>query len=221
MRLHYFTLKKADLTIVTNDYLSQLVKLAGGNPFVLPDMLPKLNVRNPISLKGKRNLMMISSFGLDEPIYEVIEAMKDFAKDDICLYITGNYKKLDPNLPKKSPSNITFTGFIPEQQFIDMLFSVDIAMALTTSDYCMLCGCYEVVAAEKALVTSDKEALKDYFDGAVFVDNTSPDISKGIREVINNLNYYTGQSKKMNSEISQKWERLYDDLESYLSKYPV
>lgn len=222
MRLHYFTLKKADLTIVTNNYLAQLVELAGGNPFVLPDMLPsELNPKQKIYLKGGRNILLISSFGLDEPIYQVIEAMKDFIEDDSYLYITGNYKKLDAKLPEKVPPNIIFTGFIPEQQFIDMLFSVDAAMALTTSDYCMLCGCYEVVSAQKPLIASDKKVLKDYFDKAVFVDNSSLGISKGIREVINNLDYYTDQSKKMNKEISRKWEKLYDNLESYLPQHPI
>jgi hypothetical protein len=185
-------------------------------------MLPSgLNPSQKKDLKGKINILLISSFGLDEPIYEVIEAMKDFIDDDIYLYITGNFKKLNAELPEKGPSNVIFTDFISDQQFVDMLFSVDIAMALTTSHYCMLCGCYEVVAAEKPLITSDKEVLKDYFDKAIFVDNTSSGISKGIRKVINNLEYYSNQSKKMKKEISQKWEKLYKKFESSLPHNPV
>ena len=218
IRLHYFTLKYADLTIVTNNYLAGLVKKSGGNPFVLPDALPELTNRQKIKLEGGKNILLISSFGLDEPVYQVVEAMKDFVNDNVYLYITGNYKKMDAGLLKKTPPNIIFTGFMPDQDFIDMLFSVDIAMALTTSDYCMLCGCYEAISAQKPLITSDKKVLKDYFNKSMFVGNSPVGIAEGIREVIKNLDYYTVQSKKMNKEISSLWGKLFNNLESLLAQ---
>ena len=162
-KMHYFTLRYAHLTIVTNDYLADLVKKSSGNPFVLPDALPALKVKNKIKLKGENNILLISSFGLDEPVHEVIEAMKGFVNDDVYLYITGNYKKLDTYLPDKTPPNIIFTGFIPDQDFIDILFSVDAAMALTTSDHCMLCGCYEAISAKKALDNFKQKGVERVF----------------------------------------------------------
>lgn len=219
MRLHYFTLKWADLTIVTNDFLAGLVKKAGGNPIVLPDVLPEFKPSKVIPLKGDKNILMISSFGLDEPIVETIEAMKGFIKDNIYLYITGNYKKLDSEIIANVPPNVVFTGFIPDLEFFNMLYSVDAAMALTTSDYCMLCGCYEIVSAKKPLITSDKEVLREYFKEAVFVSNSIPGISEGIRTVTNNIDYYVSKSINMNEEISLCWEKLYNDLVCVLNRF--
>jgi len=218
MKLHYFTLKRADLTIVTNDFLAQLVRKAEGRPFVLPDKLPELTPRQSIKLKGRINILMISSFGLDEPVYEVIDAIKKLGRDDVYLYITGNYKKLDVNLPTKTPTNIIFTGFIPEQQFIDMLFSVDAVMALTTSDYCMLCGCYEAVSANKPLITSDKTVLREYFNGAVFVDNNSQGIENGFRSVLKNLEKYKSKIIFLRKRLTLRWDRLYRNLEREILK---
>ena len=219
MRLHYFTLKWADLTIVTNDFLADLVRTAKGTPFVLPDMLPELVFRKPIKLKGKKNFMLISSLGLDEPIDEILKAMRMIDETDVCLYITGNYKKRDPDLPYKAPENIVFTGFVSDELFFDMLFSVDAAMALTTSDYCMLCGCYEVISAEKPLITSNKKVLKDYFTKALFVDNTAKDICNQIVEILKNLDVAKRNSVIMKNEISLKWDKMYNELEKILSKF--
>lgn len=218
MRLHYFTLKWADLTIVTNDFLANLVIKAQGTPFVLPDMLPDISKKSNVDVSCKFNILLISSFGLDEPVIEAMEAIKSFKGNDVCLYISGNYTKLDPNLPKTSPSNIKFTGFLPDQDFIDLLFSVDAAMALTTSDYCMLCGCYEAISAEKPLITSNKIVLKDYFSKAFFVESSVDSIKKGIKTLIDNKVFYENSSKTMKSELNEKWHERYLTLESELER---
>jgi len=212
MRLHFFTLKHADLTIVTNDFLADLVKKSKGRAFVLPDKLPDLSPTESYALKGKFNILMISSFGLDEPISAVLEAMRQI-ENDIWLYITGNYRKFDPVLRSKVPANVYLTGFISEQSFVNMLSSVDAAMVLTTSDYCMLCGCYESVAAEKPLITSDKSVLSTYFSAAVFVDNSPEDIRKKIRDIVDNVEGYTENIIQMKNEIIKNWEQKYLNLE--------
>ena len=216
MRLHYFTLKWADLTIVTNDFLADLVRKAEGRAFVLPDSLPEIKPCKKVELAKSRNLLMISSFGLDEPIYEVIEAIAGFENEDVCLYISGNYKKLDAKLPEKSPENVKFTGFLPDQDFIDLLFSVDAAMALTKSDYCMLCGCYEAISAEKPLITSKKKVLTDYFTNAIFVDSTVDDLRGGIQYLFEKIDMHREKCIIMKSELETSWNKRYDALEDLL-----
>ncbi len=92
--LSNFTIKHADLTIVTNKYLGNIVKSKNGRPFILPDKIPTLSFTEKIELKGKNNILLISSFGYDEPIKEVLDAMKKFRQKDFYLYITGNTDKL-------------------------------------------------------------------------------------------------------------------------------
>jgi len=216
--LHRFTVQYADFTIVTNEFLANIVRQLKGRPFVLPDMIPRLLQTETVALKGKQNILLISSFGEDEPIEEVIEAMKQVNQEDTFLYITGNYKKLDELTYKAAPSNIVFTGFLGEEEFINILFSVDAVMVLTTADYTMLCGCYEAVSANKPLITSNKGVLTEYFEGAVFVDNSAKDICNAIREVIRNVDLYKDRISNLKERLDCEWEERFVTLENHLAR---
>lgn len=215
--LHWFTIRCADLTIVTNKYLANLVRDLRGTPFVLPDIIPGFAATESIQLKGDRNILLISSFNKDEPIREVIEAFRRPQMKDYYLYVTGNYKKLNESVRQSAPPNVIFTGFLEEQEFINMLFSVDIVMVLTTADYCMLCGCYEAVSACKPLITSDKEVLREYFEEAVFVSNTAEGISKGVMQTIEYFPAYKDKICELKKRLTCKWEEKYARLEDRLS----
>lgn len=210
--LNQFTLRTADLTIVTNEHLASLVRSYGGKPFVLPDPIPILKKVNSPKLAGDKNIVLISSFGLDEPIQEAIEAMRDIADNRVCLYITGNFKKCDENLFAKVPDNVVLTGFLSDQDFVDLLFASDAIMALTTADYCMLCGCYEAIAAKKPLITSDKRVLKDYFINAFFTANNRKDIRHAVLTVLDELGKRTIESEHLNTMLRIKWNIMFLDL---------
>jgi len=211
--LHSFTIKYADITIVTNSFLADLVTELKGNPYVLPDMIPDLSSTQKKNLKGRFNILLISSFGSDEPISEVLDAIRSVNINNVIIYITGNTNKLDKTIVQTAPPNVIFTGFLEEQDYINMLFSVDAIMVLTTSDACMLCGCYEAISACKPLITSNKDVLREYFTEAVFVDNTSSGISGGIKKVIENRAYYQDRIKELKEKIIPEWEKQYDNLE--------
>lgn len=216
--LHRLTIRLADLTIVTNDFLGALVKRLKGKPFVLPDKIPDLTKTQEIELKGKYNILFISSFGDDEPIREVLAAIQDFEARNVFLYITGNYKKLDSMTLRSAPSNVVFTGFIEEQEFANMLFCADAIMVLTTADHCMLCGCHEAVSVCRPLITSDKEVLREHFKEAVFVDNTIKGISDGVNQVLENMEMYRKKMSHLKDSLTAQWDERYTDLESQLSK---
>lgn len=214
MKLHYLTLKNADLTIVTNEYLSILVNKNGGKAFVLPDKLPTFRQPRILELSEKStNILMISSFGKDEPLLEVFKAMSQLeGTSDVRLYVSGNYKKVEDYILKQRPQNVTFTGYLSDQDYIDLLFSVDGVIALTTSDYCMLCGCYEAVSAEKPLITSHTEVLIKYFYNAIHVKNDAKSISNAIIEIDNKLSEYANNTKKMKESIETTWARHFKKL---------
>lgn len=219
--LHYFTVRTADLTIVTNIYLAKIVKDLGGKPFVLQDKLPEINCSKKLRLKGKKNVLLISSFGKDEPIEEVLLALQDPAFADIILYISGNFKKLTPSIREMAPPNVIFTGFIDETDFIDLLCAVDAVMALTTSMYCMLCGCYEAVSSLKPLITSKKKVLQEYFTGAVFVSNTSQGIASGLKKVLEHPDFYKRKIELLNRRLQREWCETYHSLEVRLAEIPA
>jgi glycosyltransferase involved in cell wall biosynthesis len=206
--LHRFTLRRAALTIVTSAALADLVREAGGRPAVLPDRIPALR---PTSLYPTADAVCVvfpASYGEDEPLEAVLQACGQLP-DDVHVYITGNYRKLDPNLPERAPGNVTFTGFLSDQDYVNLLFSADAVLALTTAESCMLCACYEALAARKALITSDTSVLREYFGRAIFVRNTPESIGQGIREFIDNRDRCAADSRAMLGELSEKWNELH------------
>lgn len=213
--LHRYTVRHADLTIITNNFLAKKVESIGGKSFVLPDKVPTFSKVEKVKLKGKHNFFFISSFSNDEPIEEVFAAMKELP-EDMVLYISGNYKKLAKEVLDTKPANVILTGFLSEQDFINMLGSVDGILVLTTSDYVMLCGCYEAVSVEKPLITSDKDVLKEYFKSAFFVDNKAKSIAASFKEIIKNPQKYSADMSASKKEIVSSWDQAYKNLESTL-----
>ena len=178
-----FVLRSADLTIVTNDALKEHVERNEGKGFVLQDKIPELTAGNKVNLRGKKNLLFICSYADDEPYSSVFKAAERIKKD-VFIYVTGNYKKrgLDPS---KMPENVILTGFLQEEQYVAMLYSIDATIDLTTRENCLVCGAYESIAAGKPMVLSNTRALKEYFSlGAVFTDNTIEDMERAMHEVL-------------------------------------
>lgn len=206
--LHLFTLRRAALTIVTNATLADMVRAAGGTPVVLPDRIPSLRPVSDYQTVGAPCVVCPASYGEDEPVETILEACRQLPPGTH-IYITGNFRKYNPSLPRRAPANVTFTGFLSEQDYTDLLFAADAVLALTTAECCMLCACYEALAAEKALITSDLAALHDYFHRAVFVRNTPESIARGIARVTANRERCTAESRVMLRELSTKWEGLY------------
>ena len=92
-------------------------------------------------------------------------------------------------------------------------------IVLTTSDYTMLCGCYEAVSAEKPLITSKREVLEDYFKGAVFVDNTADEISKGIKLIKDDPILYEKNIHILKQQISDSWNNMSHRLEEIIASH--
>lgn len=217
--LNKLTLQVADLTIVTNEYLAGIVRLMHGNPFVLPDKLPDMAPTGKVALSDNINIMLIASYGEDEPIEEVINAVNLVGDRQFTLYVTGNHNKLDSRLKDNSPPNIVFTGFLQDSDFVNLLFSVDAIMVLTTASHCMLCGCYEAVVACKPIITSRKQVLEEYFKGSVFVDNTDRGIAEGLREMITNLDTYKANAVELKHVIAETWAESFSKLQRVLDSF--
>lgn len=167
-----FTLKIADITIVTNFPLASIVEKKGGKVFVLPDKIPLFRKPNlmPV-LEGSVNFLFICTFSKDEPVGLVLDVFS-VMPDAYHLYVTGNYNKFD-NLRQYSMfNNIHFLGFLPDEEYISYLFGCNVIIVLTTEDMTLNCGSYESVAAEKVQIVYGSDVIKDYFNsGAVYLSN--------------------------------------------------
>jgi hypothetical protein len=70
--LSKLSLRRADLTIVTNQFLKSYIESCGGKSEILPDKLPSLKSANPQKLLGRVNYVFVSTFSEDEPIHELL-----------------------------------------------------------------------------------------------------------------------------------------------------
>jgi len=215
--LSYITIRYANLTIITNDYLKNVVEVLGGVPFVLPDKIPTLVPRKQDGLSGKKNILVISTFASDEPINELLQTFGKDKMSSYSVYISGDSAKLGKH-SFEIPPNTILTGFLPENEFVDLLFQVDVVMVLSKQEYTLLCGCYEAVSAGKPLITSDSLVLRQLFFGAIFVENYSDSIANGVDRIFTDLSYYKSKSMEMKKIITQEWNDRFANLRRIIDR---
>lgn len=190
--LSKFSVRNADLTIVTNKYLADLCTVWSGNAVVLQDKIPDLVVKDlgcvsRVMVSTRPQVMFVTMFDDDEPIREIISACESV--QGITFYFSGNFKKvIDKNtadyLAKK---NIFFMGFLPEDHYISLMARCDAVCVLTIKEYILNCGAYEAVSLNKPLILSNTKTIRSFFSrGVVYVNPLdSESIRAGILNVVN------------------------------------
>lgn len=212
-----FVQQRADLTIVSNEALKEHVDGNGGRAFVLPDKIPDFVVAGSSGLKGRINILFISSFGEDEPFMEVITAGR-WVDPDIFIYVTGNSSKSGID-PLSLPKNIIMTGYLPEKEYLSMLCSVDATIDLTTREDCLVCGAYESLAVGKPMILSDTKALRKYFSkGTVYTENAAAGISRAISEVVVKRDKLVEEIRELKAQRETEWELQKKQLEVLVGK---
>lgn len=211
--------KAADITIVTNSELANIVTRNNGRPFVMPDKLPEISLsRNDRAPKNKFKIVYICTFGIDEPYMQFIEAAGHF-NSDILFFVTGKWKMASNLLLTDRPANLIFTDFLPDDEYWDLLLTSDLIIDLTNRQDCLVCGAYEAVAAEVPLVLSDTTALRKHFNkGVVFTSNTTDDIAKNINNAINNIQYLKSEIVCLKSDLQNDWNQIAQTFRNHLEK---
>lgn len=214
-RLAFFLFRKANLTIVTNESLKSYVEENGGRACILPDPIPEIHKpAGEKSLSGDFNVMFICTWSADEPYSEVIESAR-LVEPGTVIHITGNSKGREKNAGGELPANVVLTGFIPEEEFQDLLWSCDVVMDLTTRENCLVCGAYEAVATGKPLLLSDTKALRNYFRrGTVFSSNDARSLAHAMNHMRHHLDRLMDEMRDYRDEIETVWGRHLNDLRS-------
>lgn len=208
------TLKFSDVTIVTNEYLADHVRTIGGNAVVLEDKLPELNLCRKMELVGEKNIVFISTYSEDEPIVDVIDAARKIPRNWM-FYVTGNYKnyKLIDKISSCLPSNVTLTGFLSEEDYQRLLYSVDLIVVLTKNEYTLTCGTYEGLSLEKPMVVSDTKTIREYFNkGVVYSLPDSESISNAIVYGIENCDALKEDMKILKQNLRKDWNIKLNNL---------
>lgn len=219
--LSRFTIKKSDLTIVTNEYLKEVCESFGGTAFVLPDKLPDMSLcesKNEIgSLKLEGNfihVMVVTTFNEDEPITEIVRSM-EFLPANFRLYLTGNYKKYYSEHEKKDleGKGIFLTGFLSESDYKSLMNLSDVVLVLTLKEHILNCGAYEALSLRKPYVISDTNALRDYFKkGCVYVKPLASEIASGLKTASENREIMVNEINLFIPELEKNWESRFDEI---------
>lgn len=205
-----WTLRKADLTIVTNEFLKNYVNNHGGLAYVLQDKIPSLDwsYHSPKSIQGKY-IVFVSSFAKDEPVKEVINASGQLI-GSLSVAITGRFRSSTQKrrLKELAPSNVIFTGFLDDTEYLALLQHAELVMVLTTIEHCLTCGAYEAVSAGKAMVLSDTQAIREYFSaGAVYCKPTAESIITTITDALSRREQLESETKELRSRLVHDWSR--------------
>ncbi len=200
-----FVLRKADVTIVSNPQLAQLVSEAGGNPFVLPDRVPTVAEPAARALPGAFRVLFICTYAPDEPVAEVIEAAREL---DIALFVTGKVRNCDPRVRASAPPNVTFTDFLSEEHYWEYLAAADAIIDLTLMPNCLVCGGYEAAALGKPLLLSRNDAAVDLFgDGALYTTNDVPDLRRAISRLRTEATPLAARMRARRDQLRFDWDR--------------
>lgn len=188
IKLTNWLLRRADVTVVTNPFLADSVKRAGGYPVVLPDPIPLAPaVMTPERQKSTAfQVVAIATFADDEPLKEVFEAVLDL-QHEVELKVTGNVAKCPEELRQYSGARIQFTGFLSDDEYWKCIAEADLVVDLTKMEYCLVCGSYEAMAVLTPLLLTDDPAARFLFQsGVVFTKNDVSSIKKSLNWALSN-----------------------------------
>jgi glycosyltransferase involved in cell wall biosynthesis len=214
--VYRFIHQMSHLVIVTNKSLAREVEKNGGAPFILPDPIPKWRRYSYRRLQGEYNFVYICTYAMDEPYTEVIEAAKMMG-ENIYIYITGDYRKVSSSLRKSASSNIVFTGYLPDQDYINLLYSAHAVIDLTLIDDCLVCGAYESIALNKPAILSDTPVVRDLFPkGIAYTRNTAAHIRAAVYQVIKNYDNYRRDIGLLKRDYNQYWDKRFQALSNHI-----
>ncbi|UZE97973.1 glycosyltransferase [Alkalimarinus alittae] len=217
--LSKLTIKYADLTIVTNEPLKEIVEEWGGKGFVLQDKLPELDKGKITPLEGRVNIAFVCTYSDDEP-YEKVIKLFNTLPEDIHLYVTGNFNKWVDLADGKIvvPKNVHLLGFVDEEQYQSLIKSVDIVMVLTDLEYVLNCGAYEAISVDKPLILSDTLTIRSYFKyGITYTKLDESSLVQSIKDSVNNKDKHSWDIIDNKIRMVSEWEGRKANLEAVVS----
>lgn len=215
-------LRKADVTIVTNEALATIVRAAGGRPLVLPDRLPTAPIApRAVPLTDELQVMVVATYAADEPITEILEAARELGAG-YRFSFTGNPKKLPPAQREGAPANVRFTGFVPEHDYWQLMADSHVMLDLTLKPNCLVCGAYEALALQKPMVLTGNPATRDLFARvALFpASERAADIAATLRELRTRYDALLPQLVAEGPRFTQRWNTAAAELRGALAETP-
>jgi glycosyltransferase involved in cell wall biosynthesis len=208
--LSRWVIRRADLTIVSNRQLADIVRAHGGRAFVLPDRIPAPPPSTGASGGAGFNVVLIATFDDDEPIAAVFAAVQGAP---LKLFVTGNPRKARMDVASQAPPNVQFTGFLADGDYWALLRAADAIIDLTLKPDCLVCGAYEALALAKPVLLSDNTAGVELFgDGVLFTDNSPADIRRALTHMQAERAALCVAAEHKRDELIERWQAVAHEL---------
>lgn len=205
-----WAMRKASIILVHNQLLQSLANSKKIKTLILEDYLPNLQNPKLIALpKHSGNFAVIPSSGMNlksRAIRETIHAASILQGQKVDFFFTGNIGSLQKPVPK----NLHFTGYLPENEFMALLFSVAgviILLDRLDKDFVQPRRAIEALSLEKPMILTDSQISKELFPkGVIFVKNTRNEIASACLRIIKEKNKFNREIKESKIEFSKRWQ---------------
>lgn len=201
-----FLSRRAVTNIVTNQHWADVVHSWHAYALIMGDPFRELPLGKAFPVCSGFSIAFVSTFAPDEPLDAVLDAARQLAQ--VHFYITGDARQQPQSFLDSLPDNVTCTGFLPDDQYIGLLRSVNAIMAFTTRDHTLQLGGCEAVSVGKPLITSDWSFLQSFFSrGTIHVANTSDGIRDGILAMQKNHRQLQEEMVAFRDAGRKKWRK--------------
>ncbi|TGU72336.1 hypothetical protein E4633_08460 [Geomonas terrae] len=218
--LHRLVARRAALVVITNETFQAVYRGWGAQTRIISDIVMNIPCGKPTALRDGFHVMVICSFDPDEPVAEILAAAAGLP--EVSFLVTGNFGRLAPELIGSSTPNVTFTGFLPDDEYFALLHACQAVMVLVDTEDTMQQGAYEAVSVQKPMLLSDWRVLREsYPSGAVFVANEPDAIRAGVLHLIEQYDEYLAGAERIYRERVAVWEENCRFLAGFCTEVPA
>ena len=173
---------RADTVLVHTEEDEARVSRWGVPALLLPDDLPDAHQADPsFRSTSVPRVVVAGSFDRNEPVALTLAAAA--LLPDMEVRLTGDVRRLAPNVRSKAPANAVFTGYLSYPQFLGELLTADVVAAFSTDRHIMNRAAFEAVGLGRPLVLSDLPGLRARFgEAAVLCRNEAAAMAQAIRQ---------------------------------------
>ncbi len=182
-------INKLDLLVVHNKDVLKIIKNKQNKVLLLYD--PLINDIEDIKIKKEKTLVFVPIMKKpDEPLIEIIKAAEEL-KNEFTFISTG--KRLNIK-------NIKCLGYLSYENYLKVLKSSDIILALTKREFTLLSILFEAISLGKPIIASDTLTLRNFLkDNALYTFHKN--LSEKIKEMKNKKEIYKEKILKLRKEI--------------------
>jgi len=209
-------LASSDLVIVSNPFLAEFAKKISTNVFILPDPMPKYSTVSVKRIQSKFTVAVICTCAPDEPIREILAAAGTLT-DEFEFQISGEkqlfFKKFGENLPP----NVSLTGFLPTDEYLEWLACSNVVLDLTEMPDCLVCGAYEAIAVRTPMILSDNLANRSLFGSCALITvNRAKNIAAAVRSAKDNNQLLVKKTNAFAKTYGPQWIETAKELKDII-----